>query len=74
MKELTAFDLTKIIEMLPLLIPIVLLEWALLITALVHLIKNKRVKTLSFPAWLVIILLVNIIGPILYFVIGKADD
>lgn len=64
----------KLMSMLPLLIPVILLEWGLLITALVHLLKNKKVRNLNIVAWAVIIVIFNIIGPILYFLIGRADE
>ncbi len=59
-------------ELLPLLIPILLLQLALMIFALVDLIRRERTKG---PKWLwaLIIVFVNFIGPILYFIIGRED-
>jgi hypothetical protein len=59
-------------ELLPFLIPILLLQLALMIFALVDLIRRERTKG---PKWLwaLIIVFVNLIGPILYFIIGRED-
>jgi len=62
----------QIRELLPFLIPILILQLALMIFALVDLIRRERTKG---PKWLwaVIIVVVNLIGPILYFIIGRED-
>ena len=59
-------------QLLPFLIPILLLQLALMIFALVDLIRRERTKG---PKWLwaLIIVFVNLIGPILYFIIGRED-
>ena len=61
-------------EYLPLLIPVIILQLVLAITAIVDIRKNKRFKFGSTPIWLVIVIFLNIIGPILYFIIGKAEE
>lgn len=57
---------------LPYLLPILILDLGLKTFALVDLARRQTAKG---PKWLwaLIILLVNIIGPILYFVIGRED-
>ena len=61
-------------EYLPFLIPIAVLEFGLIIAALVSILKHKTYKTGNRALWLVVSLLVSIIGPILYFVLGKTDE
>lgn len=53
-------------------IPIFIIQVAFMIFALVDLIKNPN---LNGPKWMwgVIIVIVNILGPILYFVIGRRN-
>lgn len=53
--------------------PILVIQVILLAVALVDLI---RIEKTNGPKWLwaVIILLINIIGPILYFVIGRRNQ
>ncbi len=65
-----SFDL---VSLLPILIPFVAIQLGLMITALVHLLRHKAVKRGSVALWVVLIVLVNIIGPVLYFLIGRED-
>lgn len=54
------------------LLPILIIQLALMIFALVDLIKNPHPNG---PKWMwgVLIVVINIIGPILYFVIGRRN-
>jgi len=61
-------------QYIPFLIPVAILELGLLISALVHLLRHKRTRNLSVGIWVVIIVVVNIIGPVLYFLIGREED
>ena len=63
----------KILEMLPFLIPLAALQFALLGYALYHALTHSRYKLGSRPLWVILIVLVNFIGPILYLTIGKED-
>ena len=60
-------------QYLPLLIPVVLIELALMITALVDLIRRSQTRGPKW-AWALVIILINIIGPIIYFVAGRKED
>ncbi|MGD6802975.1 PLDc_N domain-containing protein [Rossellomorea vietnamensis] len=53
--------------------PLLIIQLILMVTALVDLI---RVKNTNGPKWLwvLIILFINIIGPIIYFVIGRRQN
>jgi uncharacterized membrane protein YhaH (DUF805 family) len=62
-----------ITQYLPLLIPVVLIELALLITALVDLIRREKTRGPKW-AWLLVIVLINFIGPIVYFVAGRKEE
>ena len=62
-------------EFLPLILPIALIQWALMIFALIKLLKaESEPKYISKWIWLIIIILVNIIGPVLYLMIGRNDE
>ena len=63
----------KLIEFLPFLIPLAFAQYALMGYALYHILTHDRYKVGSRPLWIVISVLVNFVGPILYFVIGKED-
>jgi hypothetical protein len=66
MKDLTQY--------LPFLIPVAILEVGLMLTALIHLIKHKVTRNLNVGIWAVIIIVLEIIGPVLYFTVGRKDD
>jgi len=60
-------------QYLPLLIPVVLIQLALMITALVDLIRRAQTRGPKW-VWALVILLVNFIGPIIYFVAGRKEE
>ena len=64
--------LSKLSQWLPLLIPIVLLQLGLMIAALVDLAKRERTKGPKWM-WAIIIILGELIGPIVYFVVGREE-
>lgn len=55
---------------LPVLIPILLVLLVFMLTALISLLK-KDVPFHQKVIWLVVILLVNLIGPVIYFAVGS---
>lgn len=57
-------------DILPFLIPIILLLCTLMITALVSVLR-KELPLSQKVIWIVIILFINMIGPLLYFAIGS---
>ncbi|EFG27064.1 Negative regulatory protein yxlE [Scardovia inopinata] len=59
---------------LPFLIPVAIIELALAVTALIHVLRHKNYRFGNRIFWVIIVLVVEIIGPILYFTIGKGDD
>ncbi len=62
-------------DILLLLIPILIIQLGLLVVALRDLLQpDRRVRGDSKLMWGVIIVAVNIIGPILYFAIGRLDE
>lgn len=64
----------KIIEFLPFLIPLMIVQLALLGYTLHHILTHKTYKRGNRALWLVVtIVLMNFIGPILYLVLGKED-
>lgn len=52
--------------------PLLLLQGVVQIFALIDLMKQHKVRNLSVPLWIVIIILTELVGPVLYFVFGKA--
>ena len=63
-----------IMEYLPFLIPVIVIEVILAVIALVHVLRHKTYRFGNRILWIIIVLFVQIIGPILYFTIGKGDN
>lgn len=67
--------MSDIKEMLPFLIPLVVVEFALLGYTLYHILTHKTYKRGSRGLWIAVALIgMNFIGPILYFLLGKEDS
>jgi len=62
----------RFLQLLPYIIPLVLLQLILVIVALVDLARREKTRG---PKWLwaVIIIVGELIGPILYFIIGREE-
>lgn len=61
-------------EMLPFLVPLVVVEFALLAVTLRHILTHKTYKRGNRTLWLVVVIVgMNFIGPVLYFLFGKED-
>lgn len=64
----------QLMEFLPFLIPLVIVQFGLLGYTLYHILTHKTYKRGSRALWLIVVLvLMNYVGPILYFVLGKED-
>ncbi len=62
-------------EFLPFLIPLAILQFALLGFTLYHILTHKHYKRGSRGLWLAVAILgMEFIGPILYFCLGKEDS
>jgi uncharacterized protein YacL len=66
--------LDNINQYLPFLIPIAVIEFGLLIAALVHILRHNSYRIGNRVLWIIISVVLGIIGPVLYFVIGKGDE
>ncbi len=60
-------------KFIPLLIPVLIIQLILLVTALADLVKQPALRGPKW-AWTLIIIFVNILGPILYFVLGRKEE
>lgn len=52
--------------------PIFALQFILIVVALIDMMRNKRTNG-PFVMWIFIIIFINLLGPILYFVIGRRN-
>lgn len=60
-------------ELLPFLIPIILLQLALIVVALLDLARRPKVNGPRW-LWVVLIIFINFIGPIAYFLVGRQEE
>ncbi len=65
-------NIDVLIKYLPLLIPIVLLQIGLMIFALIDLARRERTRGPKWM-WVIIIVLGELIGPIVYLVVGREE-
>lgn len=62
-------------EVLPFLIPLAIAEFALLFYTLWHILTHKNYKRGSRVLWLVVVIVgMQFIGPVLYFILGKEEQ
>ncbi len=58
---------------IPLIAPLLIIELILLSIALIDLIRREQVRYIPKWAWAIVIILLNLIGPILYLIIGREE-
>jgi hypothetical protein len=61
-------------EYLPFIIPLAIVELTLAITALIHVLRHPKYRFGSKPVWILVVLVVEIIGPVVYFVFGRGEN
>lgn len=66
-------NLSEFEQYIPLLVPVVLIQLGLMIAAIVDLIRRPQTRGPKW-AWALVILFVNFIGPIIYFVAGRKEE
>jgi hypothetical protein len=71
MEETTILD--QIMKLLPLLIPLFLIQLTLMTVALIDLSKREKTRGPKWM-WIIIVVFVNMIGPIVYFVVGREEN
>jgi hypothetical protein len=69
-----ATGLENLQEYLPVLIPVIIVEAVLLITALVHVLRHNTYRFGNKVMWAIIVVVFQIIGPVVYFVLGRGDE
>jgi hypothetical protein len=64
----------NITTILLLIIPLVLIQLTLMVICLVDLARREKVKGLPKWAWAIIIVLGELIGPVVYLVVGRVEE
>lgn len=63
-----------LLEMLPLLIPILVLDAVLTVAAALHVLRHPHYRFGSKAFWLVVVIVFLLIGPVTYFVVGRGNE
>ena len=64
----------KIIELLPLLIPLLIIQLALQIYCVIDILKREAFKYGNKLIWMIVVLAFNIMGPVIYLIIARKDS
>ena len=67
-------DATQIMNILKYAWPIIALQLAVQVYTLYDLLKKKKVKNLSVGVWAVIIVVGEIVGAAVYFLLGRTEE
>lgn len=66
-------ELDTLREIFPLLIPILIIQLALIVVALRDLMRRPTVRGEKWM-WAIVIVFLNLLGPILYFALAREDE
>ncbi len=66
--------MNTLFEYLPILLPVILIQLILMVTALVHVLRHPNYRFGNKVVWIVIVVFIQIIGPIIYFAFGRGED
>ncbi|PID16108.1 hypothetical protein CSV63_05575 [Sporosarcina sp. P34] len=67
-------DTALLMEYLPFLLPLIILQLGLAIFSAIHVVRHPHYRFGNQIMWLLIVLLIQFIGPLIYFVFGRGDD
>lgn len=63
-----------LLEYLPLIIPYIIIQYALAIAALVHVLRHPHYRFGNKIMWALVVLFIQILGPVAYFAFGKGEE
>jgi len=66
--------LNVLLDYLPILIPLAVIQLGLMIASLVHICTHDTYRMGNRVLWIVICVVISMIGPILYFILGRSDE
>ncbi|MBT2601376.1 MULTISPECIES: PLD nuclease N-terminal domain-containing protein [unclassified Oceanobacillus] len=64
----------ELLEYLPIILPFVIIQIILMIIALIDWSKNKESFDIMELVWLIVIIFLNIFGPIIYFLFARRNN
>ena len=66
--------MNNLYEYFPILLPVIIIELILMVTALIHVLRHPNYRFGNRVVWIVIVVFIQIAGPIVYFLFGRGDD
>ncbi len=66
--------MNTLFKILPLLVPVLLIDIALAVAAVRHILRHPHYRFGNKTMWLVIVVVLLLFGPIIYFVFGKGEN
>lgn len=66
--------MNTLFEIMPLLAPILLVDIILAVAAVRHILRHPRYRFGNKTMWLVIVVVLLLFGPIIYFGFGKGEN
>lgn len=63
-----------IIKYLPVLLPVIVIELTLAIFSFIHVLRHPHYKFGNKLIWSLVVLFIQFIGPVIYFVFGRGED
>jgi len=63
----------ELIRLLPLFAPLVLIQLALLVAAVIDLARREATRGPKW-VWLMVVLFVSLLGPLAYFLFGRREE
>ena len=66
--------MNELMEYLPVLLPIILIQVILMITALVHVLRHPHYRFGNKVIWILVVAFVQIVGPVVYFAFGRGEE
>ena len=61
-------------QYLPIIIPLAVIQLGLMVAALIHIFTHKHYRYGNRIIWVIVVVLINTIGPVLYFVMGRGES
>ncbi len=66
-------SIQEVLDLLKVIWPVIALNYIVVIWALVDLVRRESVKYMPKLAWGIIVVFVNLVGPISYLVFGRGE-
>ncbi len=66
--------MSTLMEYLPVLLPVIIIQLVLMLTAFVHALRHPHYRFGNRIIWILVIVFGQMIGPIIYFVIGRGEE